>query len=386
MHLKIPHFFSEKNSISEKFDLFVSQLKVPGKHTFESAKVFPYLLFFWLACTPIGNAQPLTSWKVPANFGPGQWHANFIQGIILLSSAHSNWLYAYAPQGGIVWKRPLNWPLTYPPQKIQGYLLIQQEGQPAALIKPETGEFRQQLHRDFSGWIVSKDSNSWFRLGPDGSLQIGNADWSTWKPWVQLRLERGDRWLGPPVLAGNNLYLGSNRGEAQRLEFPSGKTQRLPPLKNPLLPPQAYRDGVVRVSLNGLLMAHHSQGSWLGRFSGGEQCYHSSGLLLARPCQDQAGNLYMATRHRLHCWNPQGKELWRKDLACASPILWLQQACYVADSSPALLRLNPHTGETLQRWPLSDLPCAELTGENGFLAILLSSGQLQLMQLPGQEP
>lgn len=374
--LKNTHFFAEKNSTSRKFDPFVSRTKVPGE------RVFEFVLGFWLLCTPIANAQPWTSWKVPETLGPDRWQVNLSQGIVLLSSPHSNWLYAYSSGGGLLWKRSLSWPMTQEPPVQDGLLLLQQKGQPAILLQPETGELRQRLDRQFSGWAVVRDGKSWLRLGSDGQLSLGSPDWTQWQPKVQLRLDLGDQWLGPPVISGSAVYLATSRGQMQRVDLNTWKSRRLPPIQHPLLSPQPHPDGVMEVSADGLLTLIREGSSWVQRFPGQGNCYSREGEILARPCVDDAGNIYLATRLTLMSWDVNGKLRWSKALSCTSPVRWHQRSCYLVDGSPALLRLSDQTGEVVERTPLSARPTGQLAIEKQLLALALANGEVLVRSAP----
>jgi hypothetical protein len=377
--LKNTHFFPEKNSSSCKFAPFVSRAKVPGE------RFFGFLVSLWLMCTPIANAQPWKSWKVPDTLGADGWQVNLSQGIVLLSSSHSNWLYAYSSGGELLWKRSMSWPLSAPPQLLDGLLFIQQEGQPALLMQPETGELRQRMAREFAGWVVPGDSSTWLRLSSDGQLLMGSPDWNKWKLLTQLTLERGDHWWGPPVRSGSSIYVGTALGQLQRVDLPSGKIRRLPTLKHPLQAPQPYPKGVLKVSSDGLLTMLGESSTWVQRFVGGRNCYSRSGRVLARPSLDEDGNVYLATRTGIVAWDSSGKLRWKREQECGSPIHWHQHNCYLLDDSPALLRISPFTGEVLARSPLPARPSSDLALEKQIVALTLSNGQLLLGDLQGNQ-
>ena len=372
--LKNTHFYPEFNSTFWKFETFVSQAKVPGE------RFFGVFLAVWLLCTPIANAQPWTAWKVPDTLGRDGWRVNLSRSTVLLSSSHSNWLYAYSNQGGLIWKRPLSWPWNDALTVQGGLWKIQQEGQPAILLQPETGELMQRQGRDFPGWTVPLEGKSCLRLGPEGQLLTGSNDWLKWHQLTQLRLDQGDSWWGPPVISGSAAYVGTTRGQLQRVELASGQTRRAPPIRHPLLPPQSYPDGVMEVSLDGYLTVIRGKSTWLGHFPGWSNCYGSRGQILARPAVDDQGRVYLATRQSLQSWDATGKLRWSLKLACDSPVYWQQKVCFVADSSPALLLLSADSGALLQRVAL---PAAAESGpavEFPYVALALHNAQVVVIR------
>lgn len=371
--LKNTHFSSEKNSTFRKFETFVSQTKVPGEH------LFGCLFYLAVLCTPNALAQPWMTWKVPGTLGPADWQARIYQGIVLVTSPHSNFLYAYTSGGKLMWKREMSWPLSESPQVVDGQLLFQQPGQLAVLVQPETGETRQVLPRLHPGWMVPRDARSWLQLGEGGRLLTANKEWTEWKSLGHLRLQRGDDWLGPPVVVGSTVYLGTALGYLHQVNLQSGwRSSTLGiQLPRPLLPPTAHPLGVVEVAVSGLLALRTSTGnSWIKPFPGWNQCYSGSGEILARPAIDEAGNIYLATRNQLASWSPDGKRRWTSPLRSASAVLWSEGACYLADTSPAILKIDPASGTLLSRLPLPAGVASAPAIEKSLLAVALNNGQV----------
>lgn len=370
--LKNTHFSPEKYSIFWKFETFVSHWKVPGEHLFGS------LLTLLVLCTPNAWAQPWMSWKVPATLGPTDWQARVYQGIVLVTSPHSNFLYAYSSSGKLMWKREMSWPLSESPRLVEGQLLVQQPGQPTVLIQPETGETRQALPREHHGWTIPKDAKTWLQLTPEGQLLSVNKNWTEWKNLGQLRLRRGDEWLGPPVLVGSAVYLATARGHLQQVDLQS-RWQSLAlgtQLPRPLLAPIAHPLGVVEVSVNGLLALRSAQGSWIKPFPGWNECFSGSGEILARPSVDEAGNIYLATRHQVSSWDFNGKQRWRRRLNCSSAVIWRDGGCYLADTSPSILKLDPNSGDTLSKLDLPAGVASDPSIEKSLLAVVLNNGEV----------
>ena len=370
--LKITHFSSEKNSTSRKFETFVSHPKVPGE------RFFGCLLGLMFVCTPNALAQPWTSWKVPGTLGPADWQARIYQGIVLVTSPHSNFLFAYGSDGKLMWKREMSWPLSESPRLVLGQLLFQQPGQPAVLVQPETGETRQKLPGDHLGWTIPREEKSWIQLGAGGQLSSANLQWTEWKSLGHVRLDRGDEWLGPPVLVGSNLYLATARGHLQQIDLSArwhsnSLGNQLP---RPLLPPVSHPDGVVEVAVSGLLALRGPRSSWTRPFPGWTQCYAGNGEILARPSVDDEGNIYLATRQQVCSWDRAGRVRWKWRVASASAMVLGEQACYVADTSPAILALDPATGRVLSRVPLPAGVASDPAVEKSLLAVALTNGQV----------
>lgn len=375
--LKINHLYSEKNSTSRKFETFVSRLKVPGE------RLFVFAWGCWLMCTPIANAQPWSSWKVPANLGPAGWQVNLIQGTVLLSSPHSNWLYAYSPDGDLLWKRALSWPLSESPRLVDGLLLIQSEGQPAILVQPTNGELRQRLPRSFSGWTVRRDAQSWLQLRPDGKLLEGSKDWTEWREVAQLRLEQGDHWLGPPALGAGKIYLGTARGHLQSVDLGAWQVHDYPFFGGrPLLPPLVHPEGALEVSVDGQLALRGDNSRWVQRFRGWANCYGGNGEILARPSVDPQGNVYLATRLGVHSWDVAGRLRWYVRRECTSAVFWHQEALFFMDAGPALVRMSPATGEVLERVPMPAGPASDLALEKQLVAVALRNGEVKVITRP----
>jgi len=255
---------------------------------------------------------------------------------------------------------------------------MQQPGQPAVLIQPETGETRQALPRQHQGWTIPLDAKRWIQLSPNGQLLSANKDWTEWKNLVQLRLRRGDEWLGPPIPVGSALYLATARGHLQQVDLkPEWRSQALgTQLPRPLLAPVAHPLGVVEVSVSGLLALRSAQGSWIKPFPGWNQCFSGSGEILARPAVDEAGNIYLATRRQVSSWDFNGKLRWRHRLNCSSAVIWRQSGCYLADTSPSILRLEPSTGATLSKMSLPAGVASDPSIEKSLLAVVLNNGQV----------
>lgn len=370
--LKNTHFSSEKNSTFRKFETFVSQTKVPGERLFG-------WLFCLVVCTPNALAQPSMTWKVPGTLGPADWQARIYQGIVLVTSPHSNFLYAYTSGGKLMWKREMSWPLSESPQLVEGQLLFQQPGQLAVLVQPETGETRQALPREHAGWTVPRDAKTWIQLGQAGQLLSANKEWTEWKNLGHLRLQRGDEWFGPPVVVGSTVYLGTARGHLHQVDLQSRwRSATLgTQLPRPLLPPTAHPLGVVEVTVSGLLALRSNHGnSWIKPFPGWNQCYNGSGEILARPVVDPAGNIYLATRNQVTSWSPDGKRRWTRSVRNASAVLWKESGCYLADTSPAILKLDPVTGSVLSRLPLPAGVASDPAIEKSLLAVALNNGEV----------
>lgn len=370
--LKNTHFSSEKNSTFRKFETFVSQTKVPGE------RVFGWLVCLTLLCTPNALAQPWLSWKVPGTLGPAGWQARIYQGIVLVTSPHSNFLYAYSSGGKLMWKREMSWPLTRSPQLIEDKLLFQQPGQSAVLVQPETGETRQVLPRGRDGWTVPRDARSWVQLGNAGQLLTVNKEWTEFRNLGHLRLQRGDEWLGPPVVVGSMVYLGTARGQLHQVDLQARWRSSQPgtQLPRPLVSPVAHPSGVLTVSVSGLLALRGQTANWIKPFPGWIQCYSSRGDVLARPAVDEAGNIYLATRGQVIAWSPLGRRLWSRSLPCASAVQWREGGCYLADASPAILKLDPATGATLTRLPLPAPVATDPSIEKSLLAVALNNGEV----------
>ena len=318
------------------------------------------------------------SWKVPAALGPADWQARVYQGIVVVTSPHSNFLYAYSSSGKLMWKRNMSWPLSESPRLVEGQLLVQQPGQPAVLIQPETGETRQALPREHRGWTIPVGPQSWIQLRSNGQLLSANKDWTEWKKLSQLRLLRGDEWLGPPVKVGSALYLATARGYLQQVDLNSEwRSQALgTQLPRPLLAPVAHPLGVVEVSVNGLLALRSAQGSWIKPFPGWNECFSGSGEILARPAVDEAGNIYLATRHQVASWDLNGNVRWRHRLKCSSAVLWREGGCYLADTSPSILKLDPGTGAILSQMTLPIGVASDPSVEKKLLAVVLKNGEV----------
>ncbi|MBX3168116.1 MAG: PQQ-binding-like beta-propeller repeat protein [Candidatus Eremiobacteraeota bacterium] len=320
------------------------------------------------------------TWKVPGTLGPADWQARIYQGIVLVTSPHSNFLFAYGSDGKLMWKRDMSWPMTESPRLVNGQLLFQQPGQPAVLVQPETGETRQILPRDHSGWTVPRDAKSWIQLGDGGQLLSGNKEWTEWKNLGHLRLQRGDQWLGPPVLVGSTVYLGTARGHLHQVDLQSGwRSATLgTQLPRPLLPPSPHPLGVVEVTVSGLLALRSNSGNWIKPFPGWSQCYSGSGEILARPAVDDDGNIYLATRHQVASWDAGGRRRWTLPLRCASAVAWKEGGCYLADTSPAIVKLDPATGTVLSRLPLSAGVASDPAVEKTLMAVVLNNGEVMV--------
>ncbi len=370
--LKNTHFSSEKNSTFWKFETFVSQTKVPGE------RLFGCVFCLAVVCTPNALAQPSTTWKVPGTLGPADWQARIYQGIVLVTSPHSNFLYAYASSGKLMWKREMSWPLSRSPQLVEDKLLFQQDGQPAVLVQPETGETKQVLPRDHNGWTVPRDEKNWIQLGQAGQLLTANKEWTEWRNLGHLRLPRGDDWFGPPVVVGSTVYLGTIRGNLHQVDLAERWRSAVvgTQLPRPLLPPTPHPLGVVGVTVSGLLSLRGNNASWVKPFPGWTQCYSGHGEILARPAIDSEGNIYLATRNQVSAWNPLGRKLWTRSLRCSSAVQWKEGGCYVADTSPAILKLDPASGATLSRLPLPAGVASAPAIEKTLLAVALNNGEI----------
>lgn len=370
--LKNTHFSSEKNSTFRKFETFVSQTKVPGE------RLFGWLFCLAVVCTPNALAQPWMTWKVPGTLGPADWQARIYQGIVLVTSPHSNFLFAYTSSGKLMWKREMSWPLSRSPELFEGQLLFQQPGQLAVLVQPETGETRQILPREHPGWTVPRDTNSWIQLGDGGQLLSANKQWTEWKNLGHLRLQRGDEWLGAPVVVGSTVYLGTARGHLHQVDLQSSwRSSTLgTQLPRPLLAPIAHPLGVVEVTVSGLLALRSNSGSWIKPFPGWKECYSGSGEILARPAVDGEGNIYLATRNQVACWDRAGQRRWTRPLRSASAVLWKEGGCYVADTSPAIVKLDAATGAVLSRLPLPAGVASDPAIEKTLLAVALTNGEV----------
>ncbi|MFN8606085.1 MAG: PQQ-binding-like beta-propeller repeat protein [Vulcanimicrobiota bacterium] len=310
--------------------------------------------------------------------GPADWQARIYQGIVLVTSPHSNFLFAYGSDGKLMWKRQMNWPLSQSPQLVDGQLLFQQPGQTAVLVQPETGETRQVLPQTHTGWTIPRDEKTWIQLGPGGQLLSANKQWTEWRSLGHLSLQRGDEWLGPPVLVGSRLFLATTRGRLQQVELGArwrsfSLSSQLP---RPLLAPVAHPDGVVEVALSGLLALRGAQDSWVKPFPGWNQCFSGNGEVLARPAVDADGNIYLATRRQVCSWDRSGKVRWQRAMGCASALVLSEDACYLADSSPAILKLDPSTGRVLARSPLPAGVASDPAVEKSLLAVALNDGQV----------
>lgn len=217
-NLKKLHSFPEKCSIFPKFETFELQGKDPGEQIFAWTRWVLRTCVWATALLPtVALAQPATWIKVPAESGEFLWQISVQPDLLLVGTPHSSWLYAYSLKGELLWKRPVDWPLILPPRMWQGLLLLQQAGQPAWLLQPQTGELRQRLPREFSGWTVPWDSQRWVQLGAQGEVRLGSRDWKQWVTLGQLRLERGDAWLGPPAVSRSFLFITTKLGHLQRL-------------------------------------------------------------------------------------------------------------------------------------------------------------------------
>ncbi|MBS2038689.1 PQQ-binding-like beta-propeller repeat protein [bacterium] len=268
--------------------------------------------------------------------------------------------------------------MSEPPRLVDGQLLFQQPGQQAVLVQPETGETRQVLPSDHPGWAIPREDKSWIQLGPGGQLLSANNQWTEWRSLGHLRLQRGDDWLGPPVLVGSDLYLATTRGRMQLVELgarwrSSAMGTELP---GPLLAPVSHPDGVVEVTVSGLLALRGTNLSWIKPFPGWNQCFSGSGEILARPSVDAEGNIYLATRGQVCSWDRTGKVRWKWRVGCASALVIGDDACYVADTSPSILKLDLASGRVLARSPLPAGVASDPSVEKTLLAVALNNGQV----------
>jgi hypothetical protein len=433
--LKIPHFFPEKNSTFPKFATFVSRFKIPGERSFDLA--LATFLAASLCCSPIGKSEPLSPLKVPGGGNHYSWQISVQPDVLLVGSPHSSWLYAYSRRGELLWKRPIDWPLIQAPRMWEGLLLLQQAGQPAWLLQPQTGELRQRLPREFSGWTLPWDNQRWIQLGEQGEVRLGTRDWTQWVTLGQLRLDRGDAWMGPPAVARSYLFVTTKLGHLQRLgpiedvlpaasakqdsplpsegirskldftrsdtdsetdEAPDAsapetadsndalnrgrvrglRVRQLPGVGRPLFGPLAHPRGVVEVSLDGKVTLRRRQNPWVQRFPGWDSCYSLQGRLLPRPALDSEGNIFLATRDSIHAWNGDtGQVLWNQPTRSATPVQVHGNSVWtVVDDPPALLELSTRTGEFKQRIDLPAGPASELSVGSDLLALVLRDGTI----------
>lgn len=382
-NLKNTQVFPEKNSTLRKFQTFVSQWNIPGEH------FFVFFVAFCLAWITLGQprpaaaetAQPVATWKVPDSLGSDRWQVNLLERTLLLSSVHSNWLHAYSLQGGVLWSRPLLWPVSERIAEISGLFLLQHSGHPPWLLQPQTGDVRLSLAE--AGWVMPFDESTWLHISPEGRIQNLSRDWLEPKLLGQLRLARGDRWMGPPLLREGVLYINSAQGEFSRVEFsPQFKVVAMRPIERPLVPLRDHPQGVVTVSVTGKISLRRPRASWTQGFEGWANCYGANGEILAQPEVDPQGNLYLATRRFVYSWDSAGKLRWKKLLACSTRVSWSSDKLYVTDDSPALLQLDPVSGNLEERLPLKASAACNPSIWEGNLALVLALGEVHLFRLP----
>lgn len=337
----------------------------------------------------------------------------------------------------MLWKRPVDWPLIQPPRMWEGLLLLQQAGQPAWLLQPQTGELRQRLPREFSGWTLPWDNQRWIQLGEQGEVRLGTRDWTQWVTLGQLRLDRGDAWVGPPAVARSYMFVTTKLGHLQRLgpiedvlpaatakqesplpnegirskldftrsesdadpdettnteETPPAqggealnrgrvrglRVRQLPGVGRPLFGPLPHPLGVVEVSLDGKVTLRRRRNPWLQRFPGWDDCYSKAGRLLPRPALDQAGNIFLASRETIHAWDADtGQVLWKRQTLSATPVQVHGESLWtVVDDPPALLELSTRNGAERQRIELPAGPSSDLAVGTDLLALVLRDGTI----------
>lgn len=380
--------------------------------------------------------------EAQATLPEGQLQARSYQvglqgGVLTVGSPHTSFLYAYSADGrSLLWKRELSWPMTEPPRSWRGMLLLQQPGQPAVLLQPETGELRQRLHREDVGWTVPWGDGRWVQLSSQGDVRLGSADWKQWVTLGRLRLARGDAWLGAPTVSRSFLYVTSKHGRLQRLgpiedvlatsdaaitqALPSQspslrlleeeddeatptpppvstnpeaavdrgsvrglRVRNIPGVPRPLTAAVAHPDGVVQASLDGRLALRRRRGAWQVRFPGWGNCYGSGGQLLASPTVDALGRVLLCTRDGLSCYSSQnGTLLWRHPCQPAAPVVmrgvepWL-----LTENPPALSRLDPTTGSVDEFHPLPAGAASPLAVSDERVALVLQSGAVWTLAL-----
>jgi outer membrane protein assembly factor BamB len=366
--LKNPHRFPEKDSIFRKFQTFVSQTRIPGERTFG---------FLTVLCLMTSSAQADWRWKVPNELGQAGYRAELVQGVVLLGSSHSSWLYGYKPEGELLWKRQLGWPLNQSLQSVGGLALWPR---PGWLVQPETGELR--LLPPSPGFTVPGPGDSWLHINNNGQLFQRLSQ--NWEQLGQLRLLQGETWIGPPLYHLGKFYaISSNGALVEALTQKQGWNSRvLTRCDRPLSAPLAHPRGLVLAGLSGRLQLCVPGGkSWTRASAAWENCYSQEGTLVALPCV-LGQTIVQASRQQIHAYSASGEVLWERSLAAScSPLVW-QNRLFICNQEPTLLELHPDTGQVLHRRPLSAPPSTQPHASGQQLALALKDGQVVICNLP----
>ena len=277
-----------------------------------------------------------------------------IESLVLLSSPHSPWIYAFTPGGRPLWKRRLEWPIGEVVRVDQGILLAYGPDARAEGIRLDTGERILRQSRQRRAWLTPRvldpSRPEWLALTPEGRLQSWDPQWNTTREIGRLSLSRQDSWWGPPVELPWGVFAGSFRGQLQ--QWTPEKIYVRTQIDHPLVPLMAHPRGVVQVSQDGQLLFQGKNRYWQASFAGQNHCYNLQGDPISRPCWDEEGNLYLSHGRGLVSWTADGVLRWQLTLNCSTAAACAQGQVVVAEGERSLLFLDAKSGKLLRRHSL----------------------------------
>jgi len=330
-----------------------------------------WLLFtlMWL----VHAATLETSFAIPELLWNQPFQAQLIDSLVLVSSPHARWIYAFTPEGQALWKRQLEWPIGELMRIDQGLLLVHGPDARAEAIRLDTGERLLRQPRLRPAWVTPRLQDAsqpdWLALTPEGRLQSWDPHWNPSGELGRLSLPRQDAWWGPPVELPWGVFAGSFRGQLQ--QWTPQKVYIHTQLDHPLMPLLAHPQGVVQISQDGRLLFQGKNRFWLADFPGQTQCYNSRGELIARPCWDQQGNLYLAHAKGLISWSADGALRWHSSLNCSSAPATSQGQVVVVEAESSLAFLDAGTGQRLGQQPLPAPAGPQLSLDSRRMAVPL---------------